>query len=67
MNSFLKDIDFFSSEVKLRILNKYQFPTRIGGVFTIFFLFLFIGLLGYFGKDIYFKMNPKYLLTSDRQ
>ena len=65
MEQILKSIDIMSSDIKLKIDKKFKFSTTIGGIVTIFLLFGFLILCGYFGKDLYYKVNPKYIQNSD--
>ena len=60
----LKSVDILGKDVKFDIEGE-PFSTLIGGLFSIFLFLGTISLTWYFGRDIYERVNPKYITTKE--
>ena len=59
MESF-RTLDFlFNTDFKFSVFNKSSFKTRCGGILSIITITLGALMTYYFGKDLYYRTNPK--------
>ena len=57
---FFRKIDIlYSTDFKFSVFNKTSFQTPLGGLLTILTLVITVFVTFYFGKDLYFRINPK--------
>ena len=62
MRDVLKQLDIFGKPFYLNIKKRETFKSIIGGILTTIMFIGSLGIIYYFGQDIYFKVNP--LVTS---
>jgi len=58
MTEFLKNLDIFGKYFYLNLEKKDKFKSIIGGIMAIILFLGSIGVIFYFGQDIYYKTNP---------
>ena len=56
--NFLKSIDLMGKQFSLNLKGEKQFKTALGGIITIFYLFIFLILFFLFGWNFYERKNP---------
>ena len=57
---FFRKIDIlYSTDFKFSVFNKSSIQTPLGGLLTVLTLAITVFVTFYFGKDLYFKINPK--------
>lgn len=66
MRNLLKSIDFFGKEVSFNIDDDKNFKTPLGGVFSIILAATYLFAFLYFGRDLYEKNNPFFLVQNHR-
>lgn len=67
LSNFLRTIDIFGVRRGLLYRGKDTYKTLYGGLFTIGYIFIFIGLFFGFGVEFYQRKSPKVVFNSERK